>query len=463
MKVLFRGSIPTFVWRIVENHFGKSILSTPNRDSNHNLQVICTLVYCESGALDHTTSETVDEWSNVPLLVFNWTAEAGEIRVLTPAGISHKPTIIKSITTTYPSVLTPSAVGSTTHSIGPSKPTSLNKTTDHEILRPRQFNIQRQDPRSKDLRFGSHMEEAVAASRHDKELMFDEQGSNQPAVKQKYLGHRNARTMIKEASFWGQDYVLSGSDCGHVFAWDRHSGALVMLLEADHHVVNCLQPHPFLPILATSGIDYDVKLWAPLQDEPCFDLQQAQVLMKRNEVMLEETKDTITVPASFMIRMLACLNQIRRARRFVDIDLPPTCHAEDKPTTRFEDDEDEVFFGFDNTVEAHVPSPDGLGEDGDISSNPDDTAPNIDVVEIELGTCEECTLMKDLGQIQITSGGTFIHKLKVLGYRLRCPGFYPRTSRFSSKAMVLEQGQLIAVRTNEELLEQKSGDSDLKV
>lgn len=34
--------------------------------------------------------------------------------------------------------------------------------------------------------------------------------------------------------------------------------------------------------------------------------------MKRNEVMLEETKDTITVPASFMIRMLACLNQIRR-------------------------------------------------------------------------------------------------------------------------------------------------------
>jgi hypothetical protein len=30
--------------------------------------------------------------------------------------------------------------------------------------------------------------------------------------------------------------------------------------------------------------------------------------------MLEETKDTITVPASFMIRMLACLNQIRRGK-----------------------------------------------------------------------------------------------------------------------------------------------------
>nr|CAD7570876.1 unnamed protein product [Timema californicum] len=73
------------------------------------------------------------------------------------------------------------------------------------------------------------------------------------------------------------------------------------------------------------------------------------------------------------------------ARRFVDIDLPPTCHAEDdKPITHYEDDEDEVFFGFDNTVEAHVPSPDGLGEDGDISSNPDDTAPNINA---ELVSC----------------------------------------------------------------------------
>lgn len=26
-------------------------------------------------------------------------------------------------------------------------------------------------------------------------------------VRQKFLGHRNARTMIKEANFWGDDYV----------------------------------------------------------------------------------------------------------------------------------------------------------------------------------------------------------------------------------------------------------------
>lgn len=136
----------------------------------------------------------------------------------------------------------------------------------------------------------------------------------QVPIKQKYTGHRNARTMIKEATFWGTDYVLSGSDCGHVFVWNRKSARLVMLLEADHHVVNCIQPHPQLPLLATSGIDYDVKLWAPIHEEPVFDPEMAEELMKRNEVMLEETKDTITVPASFMIRMLACLNQIRRRR-----------------------------------------------------------------------------------------------------------------------------------------------------
>ena len=36
--------------------------------------------------------------------------------------------------------------------------------------------------------------------------------------------------------------------------------------------------------------------------------------MRRNEIMLEETRDTITVPASFMLRMLASLNNIRAGK-----------------------------------------------------------------------------------------------------------------------------------------------------
>lgn len=82
--------------------------------------------------------------------------------------------------------------------------------------------------------------------------------------------------MIKEATFWGDEYVISGSDCGHVFMWERESATLRMLLQADHHVVNCVQPHPYLPVLATSGIDYDVKLWAPVQQLPAFDSELAE-------------------------------------------------------------------------------------------------------------------------------------------------------------------------------------------
>ncbi|KAJ8924994.1 hypothetical protein NQ315_001159 [Exocentrus adspersus] len=134
-------------------------------------------------------------------------------------------------------------------------------------------------------------------------------------MKMKYVGHRNARTMIKESTFWGNDYVMSGSDCGHVFIWNRHTAELKMLLQADQHVVNCLQPHPTLPLLATSGIDHDIKLWAPILEEPSFDYKSAEDLINRNAIMLEETRDTITVPAAFMIRMLACLNQIRRGAR----------------------------------------------------------------------------------------------------------------------------------------------------
>lgn len=84
------------------------------------------------------------------------------------------------------------------------------------------------------------------------------------------------RTMIKEANFWGNDFVMSGSDCGHVFVWEKDTAKLCMLLEADQHVVNCLQPHPYLPMLATSGIDYDVKLWAPINDESSFDEKFAE-------------------------------------------------------------------------------------------------------------------------------------------------------------------------------------------
>nr|CAD7195424.1 unnamed protein product [Timema douglasi] len=41
----------------MDNLFGKTTLSTPDRDSNLDLPIISSLVYCESSALDHADTE----------------------------------------------------------------------------------------------------------------------------------------------------------------------------------------------------------------------------------------------------------------------------------------------------------------------------------------------------------------------------------------------------------------------
>ena len=51
----------------------------------------------------------------------------------------------------------------------------------------------------------------------------------------------------RKPTFGGDQFVMSGSDCGHIFIRDLYTARLAMLLEADRHVVNCLQPHPFDP------------------------------------------------------------------------------------------------------------------------------------------------------------------------------------------------------------------------
>ena len=61
-----------------------------------------------------------------------------------------------------------------------------------------------------------------------------------------------------------KEYVVSGSDCGNIFIWDKETEAVVRLVHGDKGgVVNVLEPHPNLPFLATSGLDDDVKIWMP--------------------------------------------------------------------------------------------------------------------------------------------------------------------------------------------------------
>ena len=85
--------------------------------------------------------------------------------------------------------------------------------------------------------------------------------------KNRYVGHCNVSTDIKEASFLGKDFICAGSDDGNIFIWDKATSNIVRVLKADESIVNCIQPHPFDSILATSGIDADVKIWTPQLNE----------------------------------------------------------------------------------------------------------------------------------------------------------------------------------------------------
>lgn len=77
-----------------------------------------------------------------------------------------------------------------------------------------------------------------------------------------YSGHCNVKT-VKDVNFYGlnDEYVVSGSDDGNLFIWDRQTAELVNILEGDGEVVNVVQGHPYEPILAVSGIDSTVKIF----------------------------------------------------------------------------------------------------------------------------------------------------------------------------------------------------------
>lgn len=68
---------------------------------------------------------------------------------------------------------------------------------------------------------------------------------------------------------------MSGSDCANCFFWDKNTEAIVQWIAADENgVVNCLEPHPQFPMLATSGLDHDIKIWVPSHEKVsfCFSL-----------------------------------------------------------------------------------------------------------------------------------------------------------------------------------------------
>ncbi|CAO3657652.1 unnamed protein product [Mucor hiemalis] len=95
--------------------------------------------------------------------------------------------------------------------------------------------------------------------------------SNNLVVKPRstFTGHCNIET-VKDVDFFGlhDEYIVSGSDEGFLFIWDKKTTEIVQILRADEEVVNVAKGHPFLPLLAVSGIDSTVKIFQPTSRLP---------------------------------------------------------------------------------------------------------------------------------------------------------------------------------------------------
>lgn len=113
---------------------------------------------------------------------------------------------------------------------------------------------------------------------------------------ERFVGHCNTTTDIKEANFFGNDanFVIAGyvfhfmptlengiaiyslsinshsSDDGNLFIWERPTNVITNVYKGDMAIVNCIQPHPFYCMLATSGIDNEVRIWTPQSDDATY-------------------------------------------------------------------------------------------------------------------------------------------------------------------------------------------------
>lgn len=112
----------------------------------------------------------------------------------------------------------------------------------------------------------SHDGRELLASYNDEDIyLFNASDEDGAQYMKRYKGHRNNST-VKGVNFYGprSQFVMSGSDCGNIFLWEKSSCQIVQFMKGDRAgTVNSLEPHPYLPMMATSGLDHDVKIWAP--------------------------------------------------------------------------------------------------------------------------------------------------------------------------------------------------------
>ena len=136
------------------------------------------------------------------------------------------------------------------------------------------------------------------------------------------------------------EYIISGSDCGRIFVWEKEAGTCLGAIESDTRVVNCFSTRKHDLLLASSGIDHSIKLFSPIGTHSTMNIHRGSINRKRkekkddsnsntnqieynqelnrvitgNEEILNEQKENSTIlrlPPSLVLRMLI---RMRRQR-----------------------------------------------------------------------------------------------------------------------------------------------------
>ncbi|KAL6067413.1 DDB1- and CUL4-associated factor 6 [Balamuthia mandrillaris] len=128
--------------------------------------------------------------------------------------------------------------------------------------------------------------------------------------RQVFKGHLNVQT-VKEVSFLGpnSEFIASGSDDGRIFVWEKRTAKIVKVLEGDNHVVNCVRGHPNGdPVIASSGIDDNIKIWMPIS-ESITGMEDLEEIVQRNERALEEGPQPMHLSRAVIMNLLRMMRE----------------------------------------------------------------------------------------------------------------------------------------------------------
>ncbi|CAO3612087.1 unnamed protein product [Cunninghamella blakesleeana] len=93
-----------------------------------------------------------------------------------------------------------------------------------------------------------------------------------------FTGHLNPWVSNENVGFYGMndEYIISSSDDGLVYIWSCSNGKIVQILQIDSSLINAIQCHPQLPILAIVCSGQNIKLYSPLSGSPIISTNKNQ-------------------------------------------------------------------------------------------------------------------------------------------------------------------------------------------